>query len=99
MKRGNAVRPPRGRVLSGRPRRGVLAHNRPWPERPKPRPHRPLPTPPYSYRMDHEQDVRPSPAPSGAVTALPAEESEGSRTVTMYTTSWCSDCVAAKRYL
>ena len=51
--------------------------------------------------MDQDQQVTtPDSSEQGAVTTLAAEETaEAAPAITMYTTSWCSDCVAAKRYL
>ena len=50
--------------------------------------------------MDSEQQVASTTPEQGAVTVLAAGESvQAEPAITMYTTSWCSDCVAAKRYL
>ncbi|MFA5552258.1 MAG: glutaredoxin domain-containing protein [Trueperaceae bacterium] len=51
--------------------------------------------------MDQEQSSAPATGPDiEAVAGQPATyAATASPAVTMYTTSWCSDCVAAKRYL
>lgn len=50
--------------------------------------------------MDPEQQVASTTPEQGAVTVLAAGESvQAEPAITMYTTNWCSDCVAAKRYL
>ena len=60
-----------------------------------------MPNTTYGYGMDQDQQVTtPDSSEQGAVTTLAAEETaEAAPAITMYTTSWCSDCVAAKRYL
>ena len=51
--------------------------------------------------MDHEQIPAPATGPENEAVAGQAASyaATDSPAVTMYTTSWCGDCVAAKRYL
>lgn len=62
-----------------------------------------MPTRTYGWVMDQDQQVRQAATEEDAVTALPepgAQRFDPPKTeITMYTTTWCGDCVAAKRFL
>ncbi len=64
-----------------------------------------MPTRTYGCRMDQDQQARQASTEEDAVKALSNPEAQQANPpktypkITMYTTTWCSDCVAAKRYL